>query len=144
MSTHMPRSMRRSSSLRIPSMRTILPYLRRAATQLRRNPKLTDESQQSGETMSPITPRIVSLVGAPTDIGASDRGASMGPEAMRVAGLPAALTQRGLEVVDCGNVSGPANPCSPAVDGYRHLPEVFEWNRNVHDAVYRDLTLGNL
>ncbi|MGB8377186.1 MAG: arginase, partial [Rhodanobacteraceae bacterium] len=29
----------------------------------------------------------VSLIGAPTDIGAADRGASMGPEALRVAGL---------------------------------------------------------
>ena len=29
----------------------------------------------------------VSLIGAPTDVGAGVRGASMGPEAMRVAGL---------------------------------------------------------
>ena len=29
----------------------------------------------------------VSLIGAPTDIGASMRGASMGPEALRVAEL---------------------------------------------------------
>ena len=29
--------------------------------------------------------RTASLIGAPTDIGASDRGASMGPEALRVA-----------------------------------------------------------
>jgi len=54
--------------------------------------------------------RTASLIGAPTDVGASDRGASMGPEALRVAGLHAALTQRGLDVVDCGNVSGPPNP----------------------------------
>jgi arginase len=68
----------------------------------------------------------------------------MGPEALRVAGLGAALARHGLKVIDRGNLSGPPNPCSPAVDGYRHLPEVLEWNRNVHDAVYRDLTLGNL
>ena len=35
--------------------------------------------------------RQVSLIGAPTDIGAGARGASMGPEALRVAGLAAAL-----------------------------------------------------
>ena len=52
----------------------------------------------------------VSLIGAPTDIGASDRGASMGPEALRVAGIHQALIRHGLEVVDCGNVSGPPNP----------------------------------
>ena len=33
------------------------------------------------------------LIGAPTDIGASMRGASLGPEALRVAGLPEALTR---------------------------------------------------
>ncbi|MDO9313953.1 MAG: arginase family protein, partial [Burkholderiaceae bacterium] len=35
--------------------------------------------------------RTISLIGAPTDIGAGARGASMGPEALRVAGLRAAL-----------------------------------------------------
>ena len=32
---------------------------------------------------------VVSLLGAPTDVGAGTRGASMGPEALRVAGLQA-------------------------------------------------------
>ena len=40
----------------------------------------------------------ISLIGAPTDIGAGARGASMGPEALRVAGLQAALEGRGLQV----------------------------------------------
>lgn len=40
----------------------------------------------------------VSLIGAPTDIGASVCGASMGPEAMRVAGLQAALDARNKTV----------------------------------------------
>src|SRR3984893_588546 len=88
--------------------------------------------------------RTASLIGAPTDVGASDRGSSMGPEALRVAGLGAALTRHGLKVIDRANVSGPPTPSLPPVDGYRHRSEVFEWNRNVHDAVYRDLTLGNL
>src|SRR4051794_41157368 len=89
-------------------------------------------------------PRTAALIGAPTDVGAGDRGSSMGPEALRVAGLGAALTRHGLKVVDRGNVSGPANPWLPPVGGYRHLSEVHEWNRNVHDAVYRDLEQGNL
>jgi arginase len=84
--------------------------------------------------------RTASLIGAPTDIGASDRGASMGPEALRVAGIHAALMQRGLEVVDCGNVSGPGNPELPRIDGYRNLQQVIAWNNEVHDAVYRELS----
>ena len=86
----------------------------------------------------------VSLVGAPTDIGASRRGASMGPEAMRVAGLQAALEQRGLRVLDQGNLAGPANPDQPAQGGYRHLAQVIAWNRCVHDAVLAELRQDRL
>ena len=83
--------------------------------------------------------RTASLIGAPTDVGASDRGASMGPEALRVAGIHAALTQLGLDVVDCGNVSGPPNPGLIKSNGYRNLAQVTAWNHEVHDAVYREL-----
>jgi arginase len=86
----------------------------------------------------------ISLIGAPTDIGAGARGASMGPEALRVAGLGAALQAHGLHVADRGNVSGPANPWLPPVDGYRHLDEVVAWNRAVHEAVHGELAAGHL
>jgi arginase len=86
----------------------------------------------------------VSLIGAPTDIGAGARGASMGPEALRVAGLREALLAHGVEVADRGNLAGPANPWLPAVDGYRHLDEVVAWNRAVHEAVHAELGLGRL
>jgi arginase len=86
----------------------------------------------------------VTLIGAPTDVGANDRGASMGPEALRVAGLGPALAARGFEVIDRGNLSGPNNPSASPVGGYRHLPEVIEWNRQVHEAVHADLAAGRL
>lgn len=88
--------------------------------------------------------RTVALIGAPTDVGASDRGASMGPEAMRVAGLREALVGRGLQVIDRGNLNGPGNPWQPPVEGYRHLDQVVEWNRLVHDAMYGALEVGQL
>ena len=86
----------------------------------------------------------ISLIGAPTDIGAGSRGASMGPEALRVAHIASVLTQQGLEVLDRGNLSGPNNPWLPPVDGYRHLAEVVAWNQSVHDAVYAELADGRL
>jgi arginase len=86
----------------------------------------------------------ISLIGAPTDVGAGARGASMGPEALRVAGLQAALEGHGLEVADRGNLAGPANPWRPPVEGYRHLAEVVAWNRAVHDAVLAELQQGRL
>lgn len=88
--------------------------------------------------------RQVSLIGAPTDIGAGARGASMGPEALRVAQLQPVLESHGLEVVDRGNLSGPPNPWQPALDGYRHLAEVVAWNQAVHDAVHAELAIGRL
>jgi arginase len=86
----------------------------------------------------------VSLIGAPTDIGAGARGASMGPEALRVANIGAVLASHGLDVADRGNLSGPANPWLPPVDGYRHLDEVVQWNRSLHDAVYAELGQGRM
>ncbi len=88
--------------------------------------------------------KIVSLIGVPTDIGAGARGASMGPEALRVAGLIPALEGHGLQVLDRGNLSGPANPWLPPVDGYRHLNEVVQWNQATHEAVYAELAAGHL
>jgi arginase len=86
----------------------------------------------------------ISLIGVPTDIGAGSRGASMGPEALRVAGIESVLRGHGLEVLDRGNLTGPANPWLPPVDGYRHLPQVVEWNQTLHDAVYAELRLNRL
>jgi arginase len=86
----------------------------------------------------------VSLIGVPTDIGAGMRGASMGPEALRVANLIPTLESHGLEVQDRGNLSGPSNPWLPPVDGYRHLNEVVAWNQSLHDAVYAELQLGRM
>jgi arginase len=89
--------------------------------------------------MSGTVTRRISLIGAPSDVGAGIRGASMGPEALRVAGIREALECQGAEVRDCGDVRGPPNPCSGPVDGYRHLEEVTQWNRAVHDAVRGEL-----
>ena len=86
----------------------------------------------------------ISLIGAPTDIGAGARGASMGPEALRVAGIQTVLESHGLTVHDRGNVAGPANPWLPPSDGYRHLAEVVAWNRAVHEAVYGELQRAHL
>jgi arginase len=86
----------------------------------------------------------VSLIGAPTDIGASTRGASMGPEALRVARLGQRLLAHGVEVQDRGNLSGPPNHWQPPVGGYRHLAEVVAWNRVIYEAVLEELQSGRI
>ncbi len=88
--------------------------------------------------------RLVSLIGAPTDIGAGSRGSSMGPEALRVANIGPVLVSHELDVVDRGNLAGPPNPWQPPADGYRHLDAVVAWNIAVHDAVHAELASGRM
>ncbi|AWI52869.1 arginase [Aquabacterium olei] len=86
----------------------------------------------------------VTLIGVPTDVGAGSIGARMGPSALRVAGIAQAIRNFGLDVRDSGDLHGPDNPWEPAVDGFRHLPEVVRWNELLHDAVFAELDSGRL
>ena len=88
--------------------------------------------------------RPVSLIGAPTDVGAGHRGALMGPDALRIAGFAEALVARGVDVADRGNLDGPRNPWTGPVECYRHLREVVDWNRAVMDAVSAELDDGRM
>lgn len=49
--------------------------------------------------------RRIDLIGIPTDAGAPQRGAVMGPTALRVADLPQKLRKLGCEVTDLGDLS---------------------------------------
>lgn len=84
------------------------------------------------------------MIGAPTDVGAGQRGAAMGPEALRVAGLASSLRRLRYHVTDHGNLSGPVNPERERAHGYRHLPEVTEWNARVRGAVRGALARGDI
>jgi arginase len=86
----------------------------------------------------------VELIGAPTDIGASVRGAGMGPDALRVADIGGTLARLGFGIVDRGNLAGPATPWATPTNGLRHLDEVVEWNRSVYEAVEHALGAGHL
>ncbi len=77
----------------------------------------------------------VAVIGAPCDVAAGLRGASLAPEAIRIAGLAHRLHGLGHTVRDHGDLSGPRNPEQPAVEGYRHLPEAMTWCRTIRDAV---------
>jgi arginase len=92
-----------------------------------------------------MTASRVALIGAPTDVGAGVRGTGMGPEALRVAGLDAALASCGREVADTGDLAGPSWPrAAPQAGRLRHLAEVVAWNRAVFDAVGQALGRGDL
>jgi arginase len=80
----------------------------------------------------------LTLIGAPTDVGASVLGASMGPDALRIAGIARALRERGFAVRDIGNLAGPGNPQDAPSEGFRHLAEV------VFAATHAALEAGEL
>lgn len=107
--------------------------LSRPTDQTRPQPRRTE-----GDVME------LSLIGAPTDVGASVAGCRLGPGALRVAGIGRALGALGCDVKDTGDLTGPPNPMTPPVDGYRHLPEVAAWNVAVRHAVARELADGRL
>ena len=95
--------------------------------------------------MNPMsTAPAVSLIGAPTDVGAGRIGARMGPSALRVAGIVQAIADFGIDVRDCGDLHGPDNPSLPAVQGFRHLAEVARWNQLLHEATLAELRAGRL
>ena len=94
--------------------------------------------------MTRPTPSAVSLIGVPTDVGAGRIGARMVPSALRVAGIVKAIADFGIDVRDCGDLHGPDNPEMPAVDGFRHLPEVVRWNTLLHEAMRTELRAGRL
>ncbi|WP_459615767.1 arginase [Bordetella sp. 2513F-2] len=86
----------------------------------------------------------VTLIGAPTDAGAGVRGCSLGPGALRVAGIAAMLARRGLAYQDAGDLSGPPNPDLPRRHGYRNLDAVGAWCGIVHGAVQTALHEGRM
>lgn len=86
----------------------------------------------------------VSIFGVPTDVGAGTRGVSMGPEALRVAGIVEAIASRGIDTRDLGDLQGPRNPVLPPIDGYRHLDEVLAWNHAVYKTSRQELDAGRM
>ena len=86
----------------------------------------------------------VTLIGDPTDVGASVLGASMGPDALRIAGIARALRALEPDVQDMGNLSGPGNPQAAPSGGFRHLAEVTAWNQAVFSAALAALDAGRL
>ena len=73
------------------------------------------------------TPRTVTIVGAPLDLGQGRRGVDMGPSAIRYAGLEERLGSFGCTVVDRGNLAT-REPEALAVgdERARFLAEILE------------------
>lgn len=81
------------------------------------------------ERMKPNEARRIAVLGAPIDMGASQRGTLMGPAALRTAGLPTVLETLGLEVEDYGDLSlvGVNELTDTPPDNANHYREIQRW-----------------
>jgi arginase len=81
----------------------------------------------------------IAVLGAPIDIGASQRGTLMGPAALRTAGLLTLLDGLGFEVEDHGDISiaEVAELADTPPDNARHYREIQRWTRALSVHAYQ-------
>ena len=86
----------------------------------------------------------VTILGAPIDAGAGQRGATMGPTALRIAGVVETLQSLGLQVDDQGDLPVPS-PLHGGEDGRsRNLPLVAAWSRLLSERAFTLMQSGTL
>jgi arginase len=80
----------------------------------------------------------IAVLGAPIDIGASQRGTLMGPAALRTAGLLTLLESLGLDVTDYGDlaVGGMIDLADPAPAKANNYREIQRWTRALSKRGY--------
>src|SRR5437763_11126174 len=91
---------------------------------------LTDLTREAGKR--------IALLGAPVEVGASQRGTLMGPAALRTAGLAAVLENLGFAVTDHGDLS---SADLVAIDeeppqNAKHYREIAAWIRALSARAY--------
>jgi arginase len=95
-----------------------------------------------------VVRRRIALFGAPCDLGASTRGANMGPAALRVARLAETLQELGYDAEDRGDVRplSPQSASSIPASGanYSRAPEILNWVKAIEAEASQILNDGAL
>jgi len=96
--------------------------------------------------VKPDPTRRIALLGAPIDMGASQRGTLMGPAALRTAGLSTVLESLGFEVVDHGDLRIDDVPdlADAPPDRANHYREIQRWTRVLSRRAYEVARSGAL
>ena len=91
----------------------------------------------SGISKSPGSPQIA-LLGVPIEIGASQRGTLMGPDALRTAGIGRVLEQLGFGVEDHGNlaVEAASVPEGPPPNNAKYYDDIKRWIRALSERAF--------
>src|SRR5215831_1534295 len=83
-------------------------------------------------------PRSIAVLGAPIDLGASQRGTLMGPAALRTAGLLTLLEGLGFDVTDHGDlcIAGMDDLGDAPPREANHYREIQRWTRALSSRGY--------
>ena len=84
--------------------------------------------------------RRVDLIGVQMDLGASRRGVSMGPAAIRYGGVCEGIQALGYEFCDKGDLICP--PSGATSEKLRNYQQVADVNRNLYHSVLESLQVG--
>ena len=77
--------------------------------------------------MASVANRTVRIIGVPLDLGASRRGTDVGPSALRIAGLGAALKRMGYDVALEEDIPAPAMETRRSEDKHaRYKPQILD------------------
>src|SRR5450759_3342903 len=98
------------------------------------------------DVSNPDVMKKIAVLGAPIDIGASQRGTLLGPAALRTAGLLTLLDGLGFEVKDHVDLSigEVAELADVAPDNTRHYREIQRWTRALSARAYRLAQSGTI
>src|SRR6266849_5792103 len=83
------------------------------------------------------SPRVA-LLGVPIEIGASQRGTLMGPDALRTAGIGRVLEQLGFDIEDHGNlaVEAASSADGPAPNNAKYYDDIKAWIRSLSERAF--------
>lgn len=84
---------------------------------------------------------VLDIIGVQMDLGASKRGVSMGPVAIRYGGLCDGLKQLGFTIHDLGDIIPMA--AGATSDHMRYYEQIIDMNRQLYHIVYDTLTHGH-
>jgi arginase len=103
-------------------------------------------SQQGFKMFGKDMPGSIAVLGAPIDMGASQRGTLMGPAALRTAGLLTLLESLGLAVIDHGDLSvaGMVDLSDPPPGKANHYREIQRWTRALSTRGYEIARSGSI
>lgn len=89
--------------------------------------------------------KTIEIIGAPISLASAQKGASLGPDAIRIAGLKKSLHHLELEYIDSGNLPSLEEPFPPKYfkpGEIRYLDEIYEFLALLKDKVYSSLKNG--